>query len=332
METVSLPSLRPDGGDETFLAHAGILAAAQRLLDPSSSPLFAKLRGSLEETGYSLVFTGHSLGAAIASTLAFLLGEYHPADSTISSSSANAPVCDQGHWTTNPTSGLPANRPLRAVCFAHPASVGLTLAHRCSLGKVPLVVSVSYGPDAVCRMGVPQVRELRRALGRLASHRKKGEHGKSEILAAWWKWKGLGGAEGAAPPVEVGGEEGQGASAPSEREQERREIEEKAWGWRCEMDGEEGSVSSLMAIPAGKCFHVDRLPPELELKRRKELEDEVAARVGTGEDDDDDEEETALFGIYGVENPAAFYSIPFLEADLVKCHLPREYLDAINAL
>lgn len=95
------------------------------------------------------------------------------------------------------------------------------------------------------------------------------------------------------------------------------------------MDGD-GNVSSLMAIPAGKCFHVDRLPPDLEAARRKELEDELAARQATGEDDD--EEEAPVFGIYAVERPPPFYSIPFLEADLVKSHLPREYLDAINAL
>jgi hypothetical protein len=328
METVSLPSLRHDGGREDFLAHAGILAAAQRLLDSENSPLFAKLKASLEETGYSLVFNGHSLGAAIASTLAFLLGEYTPADPSVSSSSFDAPICDKGRWTINSSCGLPAGRPVRAICFAHPASVGLALAHRCSLGKVPLVVSVSLGSDAVCRMGIPQVRELRRALGRLAKNRRrwlgermKGEHGKSEILGAWWKWKGLGGAESA---VVEGGKKGQ-----SEKERERKEIEDKAWAWRCEMDGD-GEVSSLMAIPAGKCFHVDRLPPDLEAARRKDLEDELAARQANGEDDD--EEETSVFGIYAVERPPPFYCIPFLEADLVKSHLPREYLDAINAL
>lgn len=320
MEAISLPSLNPTAGDEVFLAHAGILAAARRLLDPDNSPLFAKLKASLEETGYSLVFNGHSLGGAIASTLALLLGEYTPAGSSISSSSAEARVHDQGRWTINSTSGLPAGRPLRAITFAHPASVGLTLAKRCAIGKDPLVVSVSLGSDVVCRMGIPQVREIRRALGRLAKNRrrwlgerKNGEHGQSEILGAWWKWKGLGGAD-------VGLQEG----SPEGREREA--VENKAWKWRQETEGE-AEVSSLMAIPAGKCYHVDRLPAELEAQRRKQLEEDAAAR---GQEDEEDE--PPLFGIYLVESPPHFYAMPLLESDLVQKHLPKEYLDAISSL
>ena len=70
LEDVHLPSLDANGGADTFRAHAGILEAARKLLDPEISPLFSKLNTVLEEhAGYKLVLTGHSLGAAIVSPL-----------------------------------------------------------------------------------------------------------------------------------------------------------------------------------------------------------------------------------------------------------------------
>lgn len=68
-DDVELPSLNDDGLTETFRAHAGILAAAKRLLNPEQSPLFLKLRTILEQhESYALVLVGHSLGAAIVSS------------------------------------------------------------------------------------------------------------------------------------------------------------------------------------------------------------------------------------------------------------------------
>lgn len=121
------------------------------------------------------------------------------------------------------------------------------------------------------------------------------------------------------------------AEHTDEQRQERRLLEDKAWRWRKEVDGEASETSKTSAIPAGRCYHVDRLPSDLERERRKEIEDEVAARLDAGADDDD-EDEAPIVGIYNVRRPAAFYAIPLLEADLVKKHLPKEYLDAINAL
>lgn len=324
LEEVALPSLGSGTETETFLAHAGILAAARRLLEPQS-PLFTKLKAALEETGYSLVFNGHSLGAAIASTLAFLIGTY----TTPTRGDSEECADERGTWTTSPACGLPPGRPVRAICFAHPASVGIPLAQRCSLGITPLVISISYGPDAVTRMGIPQVRELRRALGRLAQHRRKwverkasaeGKHGKSEILSAWWKWRALDGSKD---------DESEQNDA---RRKEREELERRAWRWRKEVDGVASETSKTSAIPAGKCYQVDRLPSRLELARRQQLEEDIACRLAAGEEDVDDDDEALIVGLYSVGRPAAFYAMPLLEANLVKCHLPREYLDAINAL
>lgn len=179
-------------------------------------------------------------------------------------------------------------------------------------------------------MGIPQVRNVRRALGRLAKQRRKflqsrkeGERGQTSILRSWWEWKKLGGGV----PSEEGGEK-----ATSEAV---REIEERGWKWRQEMDGfgefvseTEEKEGDFMLIPCGKALHLDRLPAELEARRREALE---KGREGE-EVEEGDEEDDLLFGLYEVGNPAAFFAMPWLEADLVKSHLPRFYLDAVESL
>ncbi|KAK4702525.1 hypothetical protein P7C70_g3697, partial [Phenoliferia sp. Uapishka_3] len=318
LEDVRLPSLDSNSEDEeeTFRAHAGIFAAARKLLDSEHSPLFSKLRTVLEEhPGYSLVLTGHSLGAAIASSLAILIGQYET--STSSPTSPTKSTCESGRWKTSPASGLPPDRPIRAICFAHPTTVDVALSLRCSLGEEPLVLSISLSSDVVTRMGIPQVREVRRTLGRLASSRRgifsgdgQGRHGWSEVLRTWWEWKSLGGGV-------------RGAEIGKREEVER--IEEKAWRWRTEMDGELGrAVDQTMLVPAGRSLHLDRLPAELEKKRKKDLEEEA--------DEEEEAETVQVWGLYEVAEPGSFYSCPILDAELVKSHLPKEYLDAIDAL
>ena len=55
------------------IAHAGMLKAAQRLL-PALAPTIDA--GLAANHGYALVFTGHSLGAAIAALMALLVGPH----------------------------------------------------------------------------------------------------------------------------------------------------------------------------------------------------------------------------------------------------------------
>lgn len=69
MTLPSFPSSSSDssnaGGTEKYMMHAGILATAKNLLE-KDSVLLKKLIGALQENkGYSLVLTGHSLGAGI---------------------------------------------------------------------------------------------------------------------------------------------------------------------------------------------------------------------------------------------------------------------------
>ncbi|BGP33516.1 hypothetical protein JCM10296v2_005320 [Rhodotorula toruloides] len=308
-----------------FRIHSGILATARHLLSPSStSPLYSKLAAILaEHPRYGLVFTGHSLGAALASSLAILLGEYDAAEKrwVVSDSSSLA--------TSSSASGssgaLPFRRPIRAVCFAHPTTVNAPLSRYCAGPEgpdgVPLVINVSLGADVICRMGIPQVKELRRAIGRLDKMR--GREG-SGILSTRREWAKLERAI-----EEASGEERE------QLERKNEELVDRAWRFRYEAEGwlndgdpvKDNDVDT--AIPAGRCYHLDHLPPDVELKRRAELRE---AREAEGEEPGADDEDEPLCGLYDVRDPRRFYAMPLLEADLVAAHMPKAYLDQVESL
>lgn len=164
---VDLPPIEGfDSATSSLRCHAGILRAAKALIGRDST-LFATLSRALEENeGFGIVFTGHSLGGAIASTVVLLLSQYRQA--------ADKDL-DKGEWVTHSQSGLPADRPIRAITFAHPATVNAALAERSSLGETPLVLSVVLGGDIIPRCGHGQARELRRVLGALSRVRRRHE-------------------------------------------------------------------------------------------------------------------------------------------------------------
>ncbi|EGU11245.1 Proteophosphoglycan ppg4 [Rhodotorula toruloides ATCC 204091] len=307
-----------------YRIHSGILATARHLLSPvSTSPLYSKLAAILaEHPRYGLVFTGHSLGAALASSLAILLGEYNEAERrwVVSDSSSLASL-------STPDSDRPPlfRRPVRAVCFAHPTTVNAPLSQYCATPNspdgVPLVINVSLGADVICRMGIPQVKELRRAIGRLDKMRKRESSG---ILSSRREWAKLDRA------IEEADDE--------EREQlerKREELVDCAWRLRCAAEGwldggdavKEDDVDT--AIPAGRCYHLDHLPPDVEVKRRAELR---KAREVEGDESAGDDEDELLCGLYEVRDPRRFYAMPLLEADLVAAHMPKAYLDQVESL
>ncbi|GAA6016208.1 hypothetical protein JCM10207_000432 [Rhodosporidiobolus poonsookiae] len=328
----------------TYRIHSGMLLTAQHLLSPSSSPpspLFAKLAAVLaQHPAYSLVFTGHSLGAALASTLALLLsvfdeerGEWilDPQSELAKAAAAGGAVMAEDeaqrqrqHEHERPEEEEAFRRPVRAVCFAHPTTVNQALAARCALSAsftlsstpsmsstptstgagTPLVVNVSLGADVITRMGLPQVRALRRAVGRLEQRRGAAEKAKEEgLLSEWWRWRKC--------------EEGERAEEKEQREERAWEVRKHVERWE-EEDREEGET----AVPAGKAYHLDRLPPDVEAQQRLERGD-AAGGDADGE---------PLFGLYEVRDPRRFYRLPHLEADCVAAHMPKVYLDAVDSL
>ncbi|EPQ32348.1 uncharacterized protein PFL1_00544 [Pseudozyma flocculosa PF-1] len=188
-EEVELPQVQPAPGEE-FRCHAGIWRAARALVSPDSK-LFEKLRLALEENeDFGVIFCGHSLGGAIASAAALLLGEYRVPDGADR---------DQGSWFTNMSSGLPAHRPIRAISFANPVTMTADLASRAAMGSIPLVTSVVLGSDVIPRAGHGQVREIRRVLGALSRVRRRLAISSSpddgdarvHIVRSFWDWRSI---------------------------------------------------------------------------------------------------------------------------------------------
>ncbi|GAA5895604.1 lipase family protein [Sporobolomyces salmoneus] len=276
----------------SYRVHAGILAAARHLLDPTHSPLFSKLVASLEETDYDLLLAGHSLGSALASTVALLISHY---DTTTE------------RWLTSVESGLPPERSIRAVTFAHPTTLNAPLAARCAIGTPPLVLSVSLASDVITRAGLPQLKELRRMLGRLDLARRKD----SRIMSDWWEWRSLTSKENQKRGLDEGS-----------RRETVRTVEETAWRRRLEIThNHSDALESDSAIPAGKTYHLDQLP-----KR-----EEDGSRGKADELDNGDNGELRL-GLYEVRDPTRFYHAPLLLSDMIRSHLPKEYLEAVESL
>lgn len=370
---LDLPALdgEPRAHAAAYRIHSAILSAARYLLSPSSSsPLYSNLLRILaDHPRYGLVFTGHSLGAALASTLALLVGTYDPL---------------ARQWFVEPSAPLgngETRRPVRAVCFAHPTTLNVPLAERCAVPKqalrpepasapnsnststssdrgVPLVINVSLGADVICRMGVPQVRELRRTLGRLDRLRAampttspRGGGGPDTdtdadtdtaavgIIGGWRRWRQV--VTRRRADAESDSElDGLDQARRSRSRRRRDELELRAWQWRREAEGwdrdREGALPEEadieVAIPAGHCFHLDALPPPIEAHKRRE------ARIGRGKVDaaadepEDEDEDAPVLGLYEVRDPTRFYAMPILSADLLGAHMPKAYLEATQAL
>ena len=289
-EAVTLPDGR--GGEGKFVCHGGILRAAQRLIDPATSPLLAKVDAALRENdGYALVLTGHSLGAACASLVAVLI--------------ATRDRGDVPNWRLNDSCGLPAGRPIRAVCFGQPPIVDAQLAALCaSGGDDALVTSVNVGNDIVPRIGVAQLREMRRSIGVLARLRRgvlerrrkadadqAGTHASGSVLRSWWRWR---------------------RTAPGS--DQRATLEAAAWDIRRELDFHLRRRAMLdpssVRLPPGRAIHLERDPVAVE-----------------GEDGPEER-----WIAYAVDDPASFFALPWLTGDSVAQHMPRFYLDAIETL
>lgn len=213
-----------EGDAEKLYCHAGVLRAAKALISREST-LFKTLSEALEENqDFGIVFTGHSLGGAIASAVVLLLSKYIDQGQSIG---------EQGRWVTHDNSGLPVGRTIRAITFAHPATVNASLANRAGKGKIPLVLSIVLGSDIIPRCGHGQARELRRVLGGLSRVRKRkgdlfhqhkiDEDHRVHIVTSWWRWKSI---------------KRKGETASKDDVKLARRIEDDLWTLRCDVEND----------------------------------------------------------------------------------------------
>ena len=323
-QNVDLPPL--DGVEAHDLqCHAGIWRAAESLVNPSSKLLATLNTVMAEEPEFDLVLTGHSLGGAIASAAAVLLGEYtaHPWESH-----------GKGRWVIKDGCGLPAGRRLRAISFAHPATVSASLSERCSIGRVPLTLSVTLGADIIPRAGHGQARELRRVLGALSRVRrrhalaKEGEDdARVHVSKSWWDWKAI-----------------FRAKDPDAVMLDRKErIEDQLWRLRCDVEAD--LYAAVKQRHANQQFE-QTLPPTPWVgpqHRAKPPLHQIAARR-QALDKVMIQNEAASGGIlvpagqnvwisgkelYTIKSPLAFFSLPDLHPACFSAHFPSAYEAAL---
>ncbi|CAG8617721.1 29014_t:CDS:2 [Gigaspora margarita] len=150
-------------GDTTkYQIHKGMLKVAKAIATPGQSGIFEALKREMEANDdYGLVLVGHSLG--VASILAILL--------------ASPKNC-----MTTRKSRLPLGRKVHTYAFATPCVMSAALSKRVQ----PLVTSVAYGNDVVCRLSLGHVLDLRNMVRFLSSNKSKtgeaGEETASKII------------------------------------------------------------------------------------------------------------------------------------------------------
>ncbi|PWN35908.1 uncharacterized protein FA14DRAFT_160876 [Meira miltonrushii] len=368
-----------DDQGEPLYCHAGILRAARALLSHNST-LYKTLDQALREhPDFGIVFTGHSLGGAIASTVVLLLSRYEEKRSGSGSEifdgipdwSGNEDdqegnVHGHGRWVTHDRSGLPAGRPIRAITFAHPATVNATLAERASRGRTPLVLSVVLGHDIIPRCGHGQARELRRVLGALSRVRRRKEHGNESrrgsvasldlhgekedandidnsdarvhIVTSWWEWRKL---------------KRRQPSTLSKSERMRMfKIEEDLWRLRCDVESDLYSAVKRRSeearfedsdqksnIPPSPWIGPSHKAPLHQLAERRQALDAVTLA--------NEESISKTAGVlvpagrsiwiyegrlYKITSPLSFFSLPDFHARMFSEHFPSAYEDWLERL
>ncbi|PWN28245.1 hypothetical protein BDZ90DRAFT_231239 [Jaminaea rosea] len=325
-----------DEGQGELTCHAGVLRASQALLAPGSTLLSTLSSALSDHPAYSLTFTGHSLGAAIASCLAMLLGRFD---------------AKTGRWVIaerqGPAGGdLPPGRGVRAISFAPPATFSSSLARRASKGGArPLVLSVVLGGDIIPRAGHGQARELRRVLGALARVRRRRGEGASvdgreeeeeedaarvHVFRSWWRW------------------------SRTHSSQERKRIESQLWRLRCDVEADLYSAIKARAasgVPPSPWVGPHSSAPFHQLaERRQRLVDAATLRSeealggvlipagrclyideGSGEGQGQGEKKQSP-RIYDVASPLSFFSLPLFTTTMFASHLPSSYESVIEDL
>ncbi|KAG1465129.1 hypothetical protein G6F46_002502 [Rhizopus delemar] len=154
-----------------YIAHGGMLEAAQ-LLAVQKGKVFEAIKRGLESyPNYGLVLCGHSLGAGVASLLSVLWSEershyvsrkqlsmVNRGDKLLNALKVSDMKRDASPFVTSELSGLPAGRPIHCYTFGSPCVMSLALSDYCGQG---LVTSVVHGFDIVSSLSLGLLKDFK---------------------------------------------------------------------------------------------------------------------------------------------------------------------------
>ncbi|KAI7874692.1 alpha/beta-hydrolase [Lichtheimia hyalospora FSU 10163] len=147
-----------DHNGRTYMAHGGMLEAAQVLAHQRGKVYDAVMRGLTHHPSYGLVLCGHSLGAGVASLLSVLWSEERQPHQAHHPGAALALARDPVPFVTSSTSGLPKGRPIHCYTYGPPSVMSHELSDYCGRG---LVTSVVHGYDIVPSLSLGLLRDFK---------------------------------------------------------------------------------------------------------------------------------------------------------------------------
>ncbi|CDH59607.1 sn1-specific diacylglycerol lipase alpha [Lichtheimia corymbifera JMRC:FSU:9682] len=147
-----------DHHGHTYMAHGGMLEAAQVLAHQRGKVYDAVMRGLTLHPSYGLVLCGHSLGAGVASLLSVLWSEQRQPHQAHHPGAALALARDPVPFVTSSTSGLPQGRPIHCYTYGPPSVMSHELSDYCGRG---LVTSVVHGYDIVPSLSLGLLRDFK---------------------------------------------------------------------------------------------------------------------------------------------------------------------------
>ncbi|KAL9539198.1 hypothetical protein MBANPS3_010409 [Mucor bainieri] len=211
------------GHQRTYVAHGGMLEAAQ-ILAVQKGKVFEAIKKGLESyPHYGLVLCGHSLGAGVASLLSVLWSEEKlhflsrrmmasqdphsdtPPRTFLDSFAAASIKKVSCPFVTSELSGLPAGRPIHCYTYGSPCVMSLELSHYCS----GLVTSVVHGNDIVSGLSLGLLKDFKN----IAVSLHEDSHVTDEILSR------------------VIGHYQHGSKSAANQQQQHSEEDEDQWFW-----------------------------------------------------------------------------------------------------
>ncbi|ORY94787.1 hypothetical protein BCR43DRAFT_460590 [Syncephalastrum racemosum] len=140
-----------------FVAHAGMLEAAQLLAKQKGKVYQVILEGLVNHPDYGLVLCGHSLGAGVVSLLSVLWSQERTKVQEEHPIAAAALARDPIPFITSRESGLPPGRPIHCYTYGPPCVMSHDLSTYCS----GLITSVVHGYDIVSCLSLGLLKDFK---------------------------------------------------------------------------------------------------------------------------------------------------------------------------